>query len=77
MKQIIRNLFRYIIVSCFIEDVSNHIGRHENVAGQNYRWGKKMTGQEAFLTGHCPLSILEETAVINIFSAASKIHKYF
>ena len=39
-----------------MQDVSNHIGRHENVAGQNDRRGKKVTGQEAFLAGHCPLT---------------------
>ena len=38
MKQTIRNLFLVLFFS-------NHIGRHENVAGQ-----------EAFLAGHCLLT---------------------
>ena len=28
----------------------------KNVAGKNDRQGKKVTGQQAFLAGHCPLT---------------------
>ena len=37
VKQTIRNFFQYIIVSYFNSRLSNHIGRLENVAGQNDR----------------------------------------
>ena len=36
--------------------VYNFSERRENVAGQNDRQSKKVTGQQEFLVGHCPLN---------------------
>ena len=44
------------------------------MAGQNDRWGKKVTSQEAFLAGHCPVTGRYFEPCIESFVSISEEH---